>query len=412
MDFFNLKNNYPQLLSYLEDNSYSSSYISRMKAGIEWILEHDNEPWTSYCDVLEARIAACSSQSPIVHKVIKAIISAIYRFDLYDELPSRSRNSKHKLLPIFATDKLNPCYRSIIDRFIEAARIHGLKASTVDTIRENTACFLLSMQDKGKTSLEMISEDDLLEYTLTGNNGGRFCADTPRFVRYFFAILKNEPECARLAVLVPRIKQKRKNQPILTDEEVTKIRRGLDREDLGITLRDRSMVIMLLRLWLRRADVANLRFSDIDWKQERITLRTEKTGEIFDAVVPVEVLNTIYRYITEERPQCSEEEFVFVTKVPPYNHVSTKAPYHAVTRVFAAIGIRQEPGAHLGTHQFRRYGATAALKEGIPRPLISSALAHASPSSITPYLRADFAHLKACALSIETFPVAEEVFHE
>ena len=166
MDFINLKNNYHQLLSYLADNSYSSSYISRMKACIDWILDNDNEAWMSYCDILKARIATYSSQSP---KVIKAIISAIYRFDLYNEFPSRSRNTTHKLLPTSATDKLKPCYLAIISRFIEASKIHGLKASTIDSISGNTASFLLSMQDKGKTSLEMSSEDDLLEYTLTGN---------------------------------------------------------------------------------------------------------------------------------------------------------------------------------------------------------------------------------------------------
>ena len=30
--------------------------------------------------------------------------------------------------------------------------------------------------------------------------------------------------------------------------------------------------------------------------------------------------------------------------------------------------------------------------------------------ALEPYLRADFVHLKECALSIETFPLAEEVF--
>ena len=410
MDLTNLKNNHPQLIRYMEDNGYSSSYISQMKASINWVLKHNNEAWTSYRDILEARIASCPG--PSVRNILSVIINAIYRFVLYGEFPTRCRNTTHKLEPTAATDKLNFGYRAIIGLFIESARKHGLKASTVDSISGNTASFLLFMQDKGKTSLGMITEDDLLEYTLTGNKGGRYSGSKLWMVRNFFETLKNEPECARLAVLMPRIKYKLKNQPILTDEEVAKICQVLEREDSGITLCDHAMVIMLLRLWLRRGDVANLRFSDIDWEQERITLRTEKTGEMFDAVVPVEVLNAIYRYIAEERPQCSEEDFVFVTKEPPYHHISTTTLYDAVKRVFAAAGIRQGPGAHRGTHQFRRYGATAALRAGVPRPVISGALAHSSPSSITPYLRADFAHLKACALSIEVFPVAEVVFHE
>jgi hypothetical protein len=33
-----------------------------------------------------------------------------------------------------------------------------------------------------------------------------------------------------------------------------------------------------------------------------------------------------------------------------------------------------------------------------------------APDSLEPYLRADFIHLKKCAVSIEAFPVSEEVF--
>ena len=411
MDLTNLKNNHQKLIQHLEDNGYSSNYIKKIKASIAWILKNDNEDWTSYREVLEARIASCPGKS--VHQELRAIVNAIYRFDQLEIYPCGNCNADVKLLSSNdSLHKLNSGYLSLIEQFKAVAKKRGLKSSNVHAMGINCASFLLCMQDKGKTSLDMISEDDLLDYTLTGNKGGRFSSSKLHIVRNLFETLKKEPECARLAVLVPQVKWKRKNQPVLSDEEVAKIRQVLESEDSRLSLRDRAIVFMLLRLWMRCGDVANLRFSDIDWERERITLCTQKTGVVFDAVVPVEVLNAIYRYIAEERPQCNEEEFVFVTKDLHKRHIKKCVVINTVNYVFSAIGIRQEQGANRGTHMFRRYGATTALREGIPRPMISGALAHSSPSSITPYLRADFAHLKECALSIESFPVAKGVFHE
>ena len=74
------------------------------------------------------------------------------------------------------------------------------------------------------------------------------------------------------------------------------------------------------------------------------------------------------------------------------------------------VGIRQDKGARKGTHIFRHYLASSLMGNGIPQPIISRTLGHTSPDSLEPYLRADFVHLKECALSIENFSVAEDVF--
>ncbi|ANU46274.2 hypothetical protein ADH76_22045 [Enterocloster clostridioformis] len=54
--------------------------------------------------------------------------------------------------------------------------------------------------------------------------------------------------------------------------------------------------------------------------------------------------------------------------------------------------------------------ASSLLENGVPQPVITQTLGHTAPDSLEPYLRADFVHLKECALSIEAFPLAEEVF--
>ncbi len=75
-----------------------------------------------------------------------------------------------------------------------------------------------------------------------------------------------------------------------------------------------------------------------------------------------------------------------------------------------AAGLRQKTGDRKGTHIFRHNLATSLLENGISRPIISQTLGHTAPDSLEPYLKADFIHLKKCAVSIEGFPVSEEVF--
>ena len=50
------------------------------------------------------------------------------------------------------------------------------------------------------------------------------------------------------------------------------------------------------------------------------------------------------------------------------------------------------------------------IEHGISQPVISEALGHINPNSLNHYLSTDIVHLRQCALSIEEFPVDEEVF--
>ena len=71
--------------------------------------------------------------------------------------------------------------------------------------------------------------------------------------------------------------------------------------------------------------------------------------------------------------------------------------------------MRQNPGDRKGTHIFRHNLASSMLENSVPQPVITQTLGHTAPDSLEPYLRADFVHLKECALSVEQFPLAKEV---
>lgn len=52
MNLQNLRDNYPKLISYMETNGYSKTYVDRFKRKIKKILEAiDSQKWLCYTDV-------------------------------------------------------------------------------------------------------------------------------------------------------------------------------------------------------------------------------------------------------------------------------------------------------------------------------------------------------------------------
>ena len=54
--------------------------------------------------------------------------------------------------------------------------------------------------------------------------------------------------------------------------------------------------------------------------------------------------------------------------------------------------------------------AATNLQQNIPAPVISAIVGHTSPKSLDSYLYADMKHIRECALGLEKYPMAEEVF--
>lgn len=118
--------------------------------------------------------------------------------------------------------------------------------------------------------------------------------------------------------------------------------------------------------------------------------------------------NAIYDYLESERPDTGCPR-LFLTETHPFSPLSTQGIANIVIKICRIAGVRQNPGDRKGTHIFRHNLASSMLENGVPQPVITQTLGHTAPDSLEPYLRADFVHLKECALSVEQFPLAKEV---
>ena len=183
--------------------------------------------------------------------------------------------------------------------------------------------------------------------------------------------------------------------PVLTDEECKKLESVI--ADGKITLREAAVVILGLSCGIRACDLINLHLTDIDWKNEIITFKQSKTGNLVCLPITTSVGNALAKYILEERPDV-ESEFLFLRKLAPFTQLSDHAACHAiVSKVFMKAGI--DKGSRIwGMHMLRHNAASTMVKNEVPIETIAAILGHSTPDTTDIYITTDAERLKECVL--------------
>ena len=408
MNVQNLRDNYPKLITYMETNGYSKTYVVRFKREIKKILVAvDSKQWSCYRDVYLEYTKIPYSPDYLCNK--RTIIGAIEQFDVHGRYPDGRH--RHELFKRGAYALLSPEFKSIIDNYCEAEKKRGKKDSTIYTESHNASTFFLSLQQKGIDSLDKITEEAVLSIFMSPNETLlRSCS----YKKNIAAVLKtcipyHRQTCSQVLAFLPALRETRKNIQYLTSEEIQKVKGTLTDDENLLTLRDKAIGILALYTGLRGCDILGLTLDAIDWDRDLIYIRQQKTEFSLELPLTAIVGNVIYDYLTSERPFV-ESRYIFVSQYKPYDKLKSRSIGNVAVRIMKTAGIRQLKGDRKGFHIFRHHLATALLENGVPQPVISRTLGHTSPDSLEPYLSADFLHLKECSISIERFPVPGEVF--
>lgn len=409
MNVQNLRDNYPKLISYMEINDYSKTYVESIKREIKKILSalNSKEEWSCYTDVYLEYTK--TSHSPGYLRQKQAIIGAIEQFDIHGRYPDRRR--RHELFKRGAYPLLLSEFKSLIDYYCEAEKKCGKKITTIYTGFHTASTFFLSLQQKGMDSLVKITEEAVHSIFMS--------PDETRLRSYSYkknitAVLKAcipcHPEaCYRILAFLPALRETRKNIQYLAPEEIQKIKGALANGENSLTLCDKAIGMLALYTGLRGCDIVGLTLDDIDWDRDSIHITQQKTRFSIELPLTAVVGNAIYDYLTFERPHM-EGRHLFASQNKPHDRLKSKSIHNVAARIMKVAGIRQSKGDRKGFHIFRHYLATALLGNGVPQPVISRILGHTSPDSLETYLSADFPRLQECSISIERFPVLKEVF--
>ena len=198
----------------------------------------------------------------------------------------------------------------------------------------------------------------------------------------------------------------RKMPSVYTKEEVEAVIASIDRTHPQ-GKRDYAMVLLAARYGLRISDIIGLRFCNLDWEDNRISLVQQKTGKRVTLPLSEEVGSAIIEYIRHGRPQI-DLPYVFLKAHAPYGELKATGLASNLGDWMRAAGIDSTGRKH-GPHALRHSLATNLLGVNQPIPVISEILGHSTTESTTVYTRVSVDMLRRCALDV---PFVKSSFYD
>ena len=185
-----------------------------------------------------------------------------------------------------------------------------------------------------------------------------------------------------------------------TEDEIHSIRDYIASASTPVEIRDSAIIMIGCDMGIRGCDIANLRVGDINWKDQCIHFRQDKTDADVVVAMPVAVGNAVFRYLKEVRNKNTGSDRVFLGLHAPYRPITRNVCYNTLRRVLPDRIVRGS-----GFHTTRKTFSTNRLRNGVEPSRIAEALGHAGTETLTPYLSLDDSKMSLCPLSLSELSI-------
>ncbi|MGA7795315.1 MAG: site-specific integrase [Candidatus Acidiferrales bacterium] len=160
-----------------------------------------------------------------------------------------------------------------------------------------------------------------------------------------------------------------------------------------VQIRSRCAILLCAVYGLRVGEVCRLRLEDIDWSDEKISVRRSKQRKVQTYPLTTEVGNALLRYLKEVRPRCAHRE-VLLTLRRPYRPVSVGALSTMTQKLQKRLGLKLK---RYGSHVLRHACATHLLAQGLTLKEVGDHLGHVSVAATRIYAKVDLTALREVA---------------
>jgi site-specific recombinase XerD len=159
-------------------------------------------------------------------------------------------------------------------------------------------------------------------------------------------------------------------------------------------LRDRAIVLLLIRLGLRAGDIAGMCLGDIDWREATLLVRGKGRRDVC-LPLPQDAGDAVLDYMEGARPQIPIDRVFLCTRAPFRPLESGSIVSGIVRAVLKRAGIKKPPT--YGANLLRHTAATMMLRGGATLHEIGTVLRHKSPDTTAHYAKVDVAALQQIA---------------
>jgi len=222
------------------------------------------------------------------------------------------------------------------------------------------------------------------------------------FLRYLYSeslIPKNYAERIHL----PPVSKSAKIPSAWNADELKAMIAKINRNN-PIGKRDYAMIVLACVLGLRIGDIKNIRFSNFDWEEKKVSIIQQKTNKPLTLPIPDAVGWAVIDYIKNGRPSYYKSDRVFLKHMPPFGPIGeNNHMQQIIVRYMRKAGIDRRERKRSGFHSLRHSAGSMLLEMETPLPVITDILGHSDPDITAVYLKTDIQKLSECVLPMEGF---------
>lgn len=184
------------------------------------------------------------------------------------------------------------------------------------------------------------------------------------------------------------LKVQKKVQVPFSKEEVDKVVKNLEEEESNFTsLRNKLMVELFYSTGMRRAELVNLKVSDINTYDRTIKVLGKRNKERFVPLLP-SVLKTLNEYLPLRDEIYNGFKELFITEKG--NKIYENLVYRVIISYFSRVSTKVKKSPHILRHTF----ATHLLNQGADLNSVKELLGHSSLASTQIYTYNSLEQLK------------------
>lgn len=383
-----------QCISFFQKSSYSQNrigvYKTLWKRGIVPFMEARS--LTKYEPGIGASfVEACHYNGIIRHQEREKIRS----IQVLDDMLLTGKIRKRCFTPVYhrLDGELGQDMEKLIQHMTDLRR----SKTTIGDYRLYLSEFLHHLVTEGVRHKEEIAEKHIVAFVLAHPTNK---VNIVSALRVLFRFWKEEHLLERdFSQFFEsfRVRRPERIPSFFTKEEIQRIENSISRSS-AVGKRNYAMTLLASRLGLRASDIANLRFGQIDWDENLITLTMQKTRKIIQLPLLSEVGNAIVDYLRNGRPRSNLNQ-VFLSCRAPFAGATKACVCAAINTAIVASGVDVHLKHH-GPHSLRHSLASAMLHEESSLPVISETLGHRHTDTTMVYLKIDIRSLMKCALAV------------
>ena len=277
--------------------------------------------------------------------------------------------------------------------------------STIGVHRRMLSFFIAGMALKSKSEVRAIKERDVLDFI----GSAQHCKDKHyNTIRQFCRFLHEKgyiEENLEYVLSGNRFPEREKLPSVYSPEEIKIIEASVE-QSCPVGKRDYAILLLASRLGLRSSDICGLKFSNVDWDENKIMLTQQKTGRLIELPLLADIGEALVSYLKYARPVSILPE-IFLTAKAPYRTLNNTGLHAIISKIMQQSGV-DISRRKLGPHAMRHSLAGRLLSNGTSLPVISETLGHEHTQTTMAYLRIDINSLAQCALEVP--PVKQDFY--